>query len=131
MNTELQGLYNSLVERGNQSLVEALQVGATIEDLDIKDLDDLLEQTSNTDIKSVYQNLVKGSRNHLRSFTYELSLNGATYEAQFLSAAQVNAIITSPRERGRVDENGEQVSGGSNSGRRGGAMAGSRFLMTQ
>ena len=111
MDPELQGLYNSLVEQGNQSLVEALQVGATIEDLDIKDLEDLLEQTDNTDIKTVYQNLVKGSRNHLRAFTYQLSLDGVTYEAQFLSVEQVNDIITSPRERGRVDENGDQVSG--------------------
>ncbi len=108
---ELQKLYNSLVEQGRQSLVEALRVGATIEDLDIKDLYDLLAQTDNTDIKIVYQNLAKGSRNHLRAYISQLSQNGTTYDAQFLTAAQVNDIITSPRERGRVDENGVQVSG--------------------
>lgn len=127
---ELQGLYNTLVEQGQQSLVAALQVGATIEDLDIKDLYDLLEQTDNSDIKTVYENLVKGSRNHLRSFSYQLSLNGAGYEAQFLTVEQVNDIISSPRERGRVDENGDQVSGSGRSGCRGEAMAGTRFLLT-
>ena len=35
---ELQPLYDSLVKQGEQSLVEAFQVGGTIEDLDIKDL---------------------------------------------------------------------------------------------
>ncbi len=131
---ELQKLYNTLVAKGEQSLLDALQVGATIEDLDIKDLYDLLEQTDNTDIQTVYQNLVKGSRNHLRAFSYQLSLIGASYEAQFLTTDQVNDIITSPRERGRVDANGEQVSGNNDSGSmRGRArhQSGSRFLMTK
>ena len=110
---ELQELYDALVAQGEQSLVDALQVGATIEDLDIKDLYDLLEETDNADIKVVYENLAKGSRNHMRSFTYQLSLNGAEYEAQFLTAEEIEDIITSPRERGQVDENGEEVTSGS------------------
>jgi len=72
-NPEMRELYTELVEKGETSLVNALQVGATIEDLDIKDLYDFLEQTDNSDIKTVYQNLVKGSRNHLRAFTDQLS----------------------------------------------------------
>ncbi len=121
---ELQELYHSLVSRGEKSLVDALLVGATIEDLDIKDLYDLLEETDNSDIKIVYQNLVKGSRNHLRSFMYRLSLNNATYEAQFLTAAQIDDIITSPQERGMVDENGVQISGRGTSGKGKGRGAG-------
>ena len=128
---DLGALYDSLVAQGQQSLVDALIVGATIEDLDIKDLYDLIEETDNTDIKVVYQNLVKGSRNHLRAFTYQLSIQGVSYEAQFLTAEQINTIISSPRERGRVDENGEQVSGSMGSGRQRGAMAGSRMLLTE
>lgn len=131
---ELQELYHSLVAMGKKSLVDALMVGATIEDLDIKDLYDLLEQTDNSDIKTVYQNLVKGSRNHLRSFSYRLSLNNATYEAQFLTSAQIDDIVTSPRERGMVDENGVQVSGRGVSGRgqgRGASMQGANALLFQ
>jgi len=111
MNPEMLTLYTDLVEKGNTSLLEALQVGATIEDLDIKDLYDFFEQTDNKDIKLVYQNLVKGSRNHLRAFTYQLALNGAVYEAQYLDANEIDDIINSPRERGRVDENGHQMTG--------------------
>jgi hypothetical protein len=128
---DLGDLYNSLVEQGQLSVVDALIVGATIEDLDIKDLYDLIEETDNTDIKVVYQNLAKGSRNHLRAFTYQLSLQGVSYEAQFLTVEQMENILSSPRERGRVDENGEQVSGNMGSGRQRGAMAGSRMLLTQ
>jgi tRNA isopentenyl-2-thiomethyl-A-37 hydroxylase MiaE len=104
----------------NESLVEALTVGATIEDLDIKDLYELLEQTDNSDIKTIYQNLAKGSRNHLRAYISQLSYRNVIYEAQFLTQTQVDDIVTSPRERGRVDENGDQVSGmnGKGSGQR-------------
>jgi hypothetical protein len=106
---EIQELYNTLIKQGSKSLIDALKVGATIEDLDIKDLQDLLKQTDNTDIKIVYQNLAKGSRNHLRAFTSQLSMNRARYKAQYLSPAEVESIINSPRERGMVDENGKPI----------------------
>ncbi len=109
---ELQKLYNSLTAQGQQSLQEALLVGATIEDLDIKDLYDFLEQTDNRDIQIVYQNLLKGSRNHMRAFHSQLLMEGVTYEAQFLTDAQIQDIVSSPRERGAVDENGEPVNRG-------------------
>ncbi len=114
---ELQHLFHSLVARGETSVIEALQVGATIEDLDVKDLYDLLEQTDNRDIKIVYQNLAKGSRNHLRAFSYRLSLNKSSYTAQFLTASQVADIINSAKERGMVDEDGMRLSGRINAGK--------------
>jgi hypothetical protein len=107
------GLYALLVDQGSESLVDALIVGATIEDLDIKDLQELLIQTDNEDITAVYENLLSGSRNHLRAFTYLLSLNGETYEAQFITPEELEAIITSPREAG--SRNGKNnVSGSGN-----------------
>jgi len=50
---EMQTLYDSLITEGRTSLVAAFNVGATIEDLDIKDLYELLEKTDNDDIKMV------------------------------------------------------------------------------
>ena len=106
---EFQQLYDTLVEKGNNSLVDALQVGATIEDLNIKDLQLQLTQTDNADIKSVYQNLLKGSRNHMRSFSYQLSLQDASYEARYLTPEELKAIVSTPRERGMVDQEGQLV----------------------
>ncbi|THB68267.1 MAG: DUF2202 domain-containing protein, partial [Desulfovibrio sp.] len=63
----------------------------------------------NTDIMVVYQNLMKGSRNHLRSFAAQIENQGGTYAAQFLSQEEVDAILASDRERGMVDENGDPV----------------------
>jgi len=118
---DLQALYYSLVEEGEESLVKALYVGATIEDLDLKDLYDLLDETDNSDLKTVYQNLAKGSRNHLRAFCSELSLNGVDdYVAQYLTQEEIDDIITSPWERGMVDEDGNPVTGGNMGGGQGG-----------
>ncbi len=103
----LQLLYDELVEAGSVSVAEAFRVGATIEDMDIDDLMDRLNQTNNVDIKTVYQNLMKGSRNHLRAFVYQLALQGGTYEAQFLSTEELAAITSAAPERGPVNENGE------------------------
>ncbi|MFN8493593.1 MAG: DUF2202 domain-containing protein [Caldilineaceae bacterium] len=97
----LQKLYNQLVEKGNQSLANALTVGATVEDLDIADLQTRLAQTDKADIQMVYQNLMKGSRNHLRAFTQSLtSQAGAAYTPQYLSQAAFDSIVKAPMERG-------------------------------
>ena len=101
-NDEFQGLYDDLVFTGSGSKEQALLVGATIEDMDIYDIQVMLENTDNPDLENVYQNLMKGSRNHLRSFTtLLLDLFGVTYENQFISNEDLEAIITSPKETGR------------------------------
>lgn len=107
---DMQELYNTLLEAGSASLAAAFRVGATVEDLDIADLKDHLASADNEDILALYQNLMKGSRNHLRAFSSQLSLTGEEYEAQYLSADEVDAIISSPMERGLVDSTGVLVS---------------------
>jgi hypothetical protein len=98
----LQALYAQLVAQGSQSLPAALQVGATIEDLDIVDLEDAVARTDNRDISLVYSNLMKGSRNHLRAFISTLQKHGGEpYQPQYLDQAAFEAIINSPMERGR------------------------------
>ena len=68
-NDELQAAYEQLVAQGTVSAEEAFQVGVTIEQLDIADLQELIDQTSHTDISRVMQNLLRGSQNHLAAFT--------------------------------------------------------------
>jgi hypothetical protein len=99
-NEELQTLYNTLTEKGLTSEIDALVVGATIEDLDIKDLIDSMEQTNNQDITLVYENLMRGSRNHLRAFNKQLSVRGVTYEPQYISNEEYQTIISGSTERG-------------------------------
>ena len=95
-NKTLAGLYTTLTMKGDISLVEALKVGALIEEVDIIDLQkELDDNVDNADIKYVYQNLLNGSYNHLRAFVRNLSRQGITYKPVKLSAEQYNAIIGS------------------------------------
>ena len=104
---KMKELYDSLVEQGNKSMIDALKVGATVEDLDIKDLEELLPKTDNEDIRIAYQNLDKGSRNHIRAFVRNLERNGETYTPQFISQERFNEIIAGDQERGAVDASGK------------------------
>ncbi|MBN1810294.1 MAG: DUF2202 domain-containing protein, partial [Anaerolineae bacterium] len=99
-NQELQALYDQLVEQGSRSLVEALQVGAAIEEIDILDLDEYIAQTDKPDIQLVYGNLLRGSRNHLRAFVSGLERQGVTYAPSYLSPEQFEEIVSSGVERG-------------------------------
>jgi hypothetical protein len=98
----LQALYDQLAAQGSQSLADALRVGASVEEIDILDLEKHLAQTTHADISLVYQNLMTGSRNHLRAFVSALSRQtGETYQSQYLSQAVFDAIIATSTERGR------------------------------
>ena len=107
----LASLYVDLVARGKASLVEALKVGATIEDLDLADVGRALEASDNRDVDAVMQNLAKGSRNHLRAFSSRLAAMGASYAAQYLPADEVAKIVAASHERGAYDENGKLLAG--------------------
>jgi hypothetical protein len=99
-NTILQGLYTQLAAAGAISLIDALKVGAAIEESDMIDINKALLGIDNQDIVLVYQNLLKGSRNHLRSFVSNLALQGVTYVPQYMTVADYQLIITTPMERG-------------------------------
>ena len=99
-NETLQTLYDELSEKGKLSVEEALKAGAFIEEVDIKDLEDLMAETENEDILLVYDNLQRGSRNHLRAFVRVLSTYGVDYEPTVLGEDNFNEIINSDTERG-------------------------------
>jgi hypothetical protein len=67
-NADLQKLYDRLVASGSSSLVDALKAGVIVEKTDIADLQEHLGETTHRDVKRVYRNLLRGSRNHLRAF---------------------------------------------------------------
>lgn len=93
-NEDLQTLYNDLVNQGSASLVEALKVGALIEEVDIVDLVALQSEVVKEEaIAYVYDNLIKGSENHLRSFVKNLGNQGVVYTPQLLDAVTYNSIV--------------------------------------
>jgi len=76
-NHTLQMLYDELTNQVDISLLEALKV----------------------DILNVYSILKCGSRNHLRSFIYQLDMYDYDYIPQYISEEDFNEIINSYNER--------------------------------
>ena len=99
-NDELQDLYETLVAQGSQSILEALNVGAAIEEIDILDIKDYISVTDKLIIIRTYNNLLDGSENHLRAFVKELSMQGVTYQPQYLNEEEFNNIIDSDSDSG-------------------------------
>jgi hypothetical protein len=103
VNTDLQKLYTDLTSRGLTSVAAALQVGAQIEELDIRDLATEIAKTDNQDILFVYENLSRGSRNHLRSFISQLSSRDESYTPQYITQEEFDTIISDTQERGETN----------------------------
>jgi hypothetical protein len=89
----LQGYYDDLTQRGSQGLLEALKVGALIEEIDIEDLQLAIEEGDQSDADYVYERLLRGSFNHLRAFVRNIELQGEEYVPVKLSQAEYDAIV--------------------------------------
>ncbi len=96
----LQKLHDDLVAQGNPSSLAALQVGVAIEELDIRDIEAARKSVTHTDVLNTFDNLTRGSRNHLRSFYGRVKALGGTYTPQYLDAATFQAIVDGPMETG-------------------------------
>jgi len=107
-NPELAALYEKLTRQGEKSETQALIVGATIEDLDIRDIVDMKQRTSAPEALDAFAKLECGSRNHMRAFTRQLGARGVVYEAQYLTAGQLDAIVKGNHEQcGRMGRPGQ------------------------
>jgi hypothetical protein len=92
-NKELAALYDSLVAKGSESVEAALEVGAFIEEVDINDLQELLDAKPEAQIATVYENLLWGSKNHIRAFARNLSVRDQDYTSKVLPAATYDEIV--------------------------------------
>lgn len=99
---EMSKLYSVLTQKGDSSILDAITVGAIVEDLDIRDLEVLLAQTTKDDIIFTYKNLQKGSRNHLRAYSKNLDRRGVTYAPQYISEEMFRQIVSSEQEGGLI-----------------------------
>lgn len=97
---DLQTLFDDLMVQGSLSELEGLNVGGAIEETDILDLQQAIERTENVDLINVYENLLCGSRNHLRAFVRQIEFYGEIYTPTLMSQDELNAIVDSPNERG-------------------------------
>ena len=120
----LQRLYNDLVgsdeadldhlvtdlkiDGGDMSELAAYKVGAFIEEFDILDIQHAIEQTTHGDIENVYENLLRGSRNHLRSFVSQIDATGDIYEPVVMQSDLYQDIISGDQETANGRGSGRQ-----------------------
>ncbi|MCP4121559.1 MAG: DUF2202 domain-containing protein [Bacteroidetes bacterium] len=94
-NTELQGLYDDFIQRGDESLIEALNVSAFIEEHDIIGLKAMLDNSDNTEVNETMDYLINASHNHLRAFNRNLDMRDVAYTPVLLDESYFNDIINS------------------------------------
>ncbi len=99
-NPTSQKLYKTLVTAGSKSVLEAFKVGAKVEEMDIDDLRKVKAITTDQNVLFVLNNLERGSRNHLRAFAAGIKQQNGTYQAEFLSQKEFEAIAASQMEKG-------------------------------
>lgn len=104
--------FNLLTSWGAQSVLDALYVGAYIEELDMIDIIKCpkvivetdngigegecgLDYTDEAELQTMYNHLVDGSENHLRSYVknIEAIIGEGNYVAQILTQDEVDAIL--------------------------------------
>lgn len=113
---QFQQLYKTLVNSGSNSLEDALKVGLKIEEMDISDLRVAIQSTNNQDIMGVLENLLRGSRNHLRAFASRLNATGGTYVSTNLPLQDFNRIASSQQEFGGNNGRGNRGQGQNQNG---------------
>lgn len=99
-NHDLQEMYDDLVSVGSDSIEAALEVGAIIEEVDIVDLDEYLGRTTAEDMPRTYEDLLRGSRNHLRAFVSQLEAAGVDRPPYLLATEDYESILASETGRG-------------------------------
>lgn len=93
---DLQSKYDELVATGSESFVAGLFVGATIEEIDMVDIQYAIDVTSHIDLLTAYQHLLEGSKNHLRAYVGTLADQGVEYAPQYISQELFDAIMDVP-----------------------------------
>ncbi len=92
-NQSLQGLYDELIARGMKSRIDAIKVGALIEEKDMIDIVAAMEGTDEPAIKRVYSKLLDGSKSHLKAFVYRLERLGVDYQPVLMDKVDYVAIV--------------------------------------
>ena len=93
-NKVLQAHYIALIALGEKSLNDAIVVGLTIEEMDIKDLQDALDNViKEENIRKVYDFLLMGSHHHLKAFNFQAGNRDLTYKPQFLTEEEFQLAL--------------------------------------
>ncbi|MCF6259102.1 MAG: DUF2202 domain-containing protein [Gammaproteobacteria bacterium] len=91
-NSELQELYWELVDRGQNSVLDALHVSAFIKEMDIVNLQSVIDTSEKTKITRFYQKLMSSSKKHLSILIKQIEKRGGVYKPQEMSEDELNTM---------------------------------------
>jgi len=92
-NQDLQNRYQDFVNCGSQSELQALYVGAYIEEMDLIDLTNRIKETDNQDVQLGIKFLREGSYRHLRAFVNWIESLSVEYKPQLLCQEDYEKIM--------------------------------------
>lgn len=69
--------------------------------MDMYDLCRALLSNTDRNTSLVLENLLRGSRNHLRAFNRQLAAMGITYNPVYISQDEFDQVVNSPMEQGQ------------------------------
>jgi hypothetical protein len=90
----LQKLYDKLVKRGQKTEIDALRVGALVEETDIRDLRLMAQNPPSQVAAELSRKLEIASYNHLRAFVRNLGARGVDYQPVLLKPRDFDRIIS-------------------------------------
>jgi hypothetical protein len=106
---KIQKMYDILIKEGEKSYVDALKVGAKVEEFDIRDINNSIAATSNASLHETYVLLRQASENHLRAFVQNLENQNITYKPLILDADIYNAIISGETAKAKCCKEGAKA----------------------
>lgn len=90
--SKLQKLYWELVNRGQNSVLDAFHVSAFLKEMDIVNLQSVIDASKNTRITNFSQRLMNNSKKHLRILIKQIERQGGIYEPQEMRQNELNAM---------------------------------------
>lgn len=90
---QIRALHAQLAEMGLRSEMAAFQVGLLVEELGLRDLSAARSRTHQPEITAVYDDLMRSSRNHMRTFFRQMQRFEGEYVPQYLALTDFEAIV--------------------------------------
>lgn len=88
-------LFQELTKKGRKSYVDALKVGALIEDKNMHNLIAHGSETEKADLKMVYSTVLAQSQRHMAAFIRNLRREGGAYSPKYITQEQFKEALGS------------------------------------
>jgi hypothetical protein len=90
---QTENIFHESISKGSLSVIDALKIGARLEEMSLQLLHDAKAVTIKSDLLHTFDILAMGSKNNLQAFNRRLKMYGITYEPGVLEQKDFKNII--------------------------------------